>query len=669
MKQHFFLVAFLVMASLASNGQACTTLGQNPSTAFPVCGTTTFQQNIVPICTNGNLTTPGCSGLAAKNPFWYKFTCFAAGTLDFTIVPINPNDDYDWQLYDITGRDPNEVLTNSSLIVTGNWSGTFGNTGASASGVNFIQCGSVPSDNAPKFAKSPNLILGHTYILMVSHFDDTQTGYGINFTGGTAVITDPNLPAFTTADAACDGTKITVKINKDMKCNSLASNGSDFAVSVPGVSVIAASTTSCTSSFAFNEITLTTSAPLPPGTYDVIMQTGTDGNTILDNCDRPIAVGSRVRFTVFPQIPTSFDSIIKVKCAPQTLELVFRKNMMCSSVAPDGSDFIVTGPSSVTVLSAAGVSCTNGLSKKINVVLSAAIQLGGIYTITLRTGTDGNTLLDECAQLTPPASLTFAVADTVNADFTFNVNYGCASNLVTYNHNGANNVNLWQWTFLNNGISNLQTPNVTYSSFIPTTSMLIVSNGVCSDTSSQNIVFDNFLKAAFDVTPVICPQTPAAFTNNSEGRIVNWRWTFGNGNTSILEDPQPQAYTPQISTDYIAFPRLIIENDYGCFDTISKPVKVAFSCFITVPSAFTPNGDGRNDFLYPLQAFKAINLVFRVYDRWGNLVFQGKDFTQKWNGKYKGNPAAAGTYVWTLSFTDIDSGRKVEQKGTSILIR
>ena len=58
-----------------------------------------------------------------------------------------------------------------------------------------------------------------------------------------------------------------------------------------------------------------------------------------------------------------------------------------------------------------------------------------------------------------------------------------------------------------------------------------------------------------------------------------------------------------------------------------------------------------------------------MYDRWGNLVFQGKDFTQRWNGKYKGNPAAAGTYVWTLSYTDIDSGRKVNQKGTSILIR
>ena len=136
-----------------------------------------------------------------------------------------------------------------------------------------------------------------------------------------------------------------------------------------------------------------------------------------------------------------------------------------------------------------------------------------------------------------------------------------------------------------------------------------------------------------------------------------------------MKTPTPQNYIPRASTDFIALPQLIVQNDYGCYDTITKPVKVAFSCFITVPSAFTPNGDGRNDYLYPLQAFKAVNLIFRVYDRWGNLVFQGKDFTQKWNGRYKGQEAAAGTYVWTLSYKDVDTGKDFSQKGTSILIR
>ena len=161
-KRLLVLLPLVLILSEASNAQ-CTTLGQNPSTAFPVCGTTVFQQATVPICSSNSLYVPGCTGTgntnyANKNPFWYKFTCYASGTLGFLITPLNLGDDYDWQLYDITGHNPDDIYTDNSLIVTGNWSGTYGATGASASGVNYIQCASVPTDNKPSFAAMPNLI-------------------------------------------------------------------------------------------------------------------------------------------------------------------------------------------------------------------------------------------------------------------------------------------------------------------------------------------------------------------------------------------------------------------------------------------------------------------------------------------------------------------------------
>src|SRR5579875_2525384 len=138
---HFFTAA-----------QSCTTPGQTPSTAFPVCGTSLFHQYTVPICQSHFLNVPGCSGngntaYQDKNPYWYKFTCYQTGTLGFLISPFDKGDDYDWQLYDITGHNPDDVFTDASLVVTGNWAGTFGNTGASSSGVNFIQCASDPADN------------------------------------------------------------------------------------------------------------------------------------------------------------------------------------------------------------------------------------------------------------------------------------------------------------------------------------------------------------------------------------------------------------------------------------------------------------------------------------------------------------------------------------------
>lgn len=122
------------------------------------------------------MIVPGCSGgidtpdYTDRNPFWYAFTAFRGGPLTFTITPFNAGDDYDWQLYDVTNvSNINDVYSNPSLVVTGNWAGTYGATGASASGVTYIQCASIPEDNAPSFARSPVLIQGHNNLLMVSH--------------------------------------------------------------------------------------------------------------------------------------------------------------------------------------------------------------------------------------------------------------------------------------------------------------------------------------------------------------------------------------------------------------------------------------------------------------------------------------------------------------------
>ncbi|HRF19877.1 MAG TPA: PKD domain-containing protein, partial [Chitinophagaceae bacterium] len=203
------LLIVLTFWVTAAHAQPCTTLGQTPSTAFPVCGTTTFTQATVPLCSTTSLFVPGCTGDGAnyenKNPFFYKFTCYVGGTLGFVITPLAANEDYDWQLYDITGKNPDAIFTDRTIIVTGNWSGSYGPTGASASGVNYIQCASVPSDNLPTFAQMPVLIQGHEYILMISHYTDTQSGYTLAFGGGTAVITDPKVPDMLSAKPDCDG--------------------------------------------------------------------------------------------------------------------------------------------------------------------------------------------------------------------------------------------------------------------------------------------------------------------------------------------------------------------------------------------------------------------------------------------------------------------------------
>ncbi|HEU4633120.1 MAG TPA: PKD domain-containing protein, partial [Flavisolibacter sp.] len=470
-------LAFLISLSYILAAQPCTTPGQTPSTAFPVCGTSVFQQSTVPICRSQNLVVPGCSGAdyADKNPYWYRFTCFKGGTLGFLIKPNNQGDDYDWQLYDITGKDPNAVYTDRSTIVTGNWAGTFGNTGASSSGVNFIQCASDPADNKNSFAAMPTLIEGHTYILLVSHFTDSQSGYGLSFGGGTAVITDPTTPALKYAEASCNGSILRLKLSKKIKCGSLATDASDFTLTPGTHSITKVTGIGCAGGFDTDSIEIQLSAPLAAGAYSLTIKQGSDGNTLLDNCDNPIPAADKVDFTVLPLLPTPMDSMAPVTCAPQALKLVFQKPILCSSLAANGSDFSITGPYPVSISQVSG-NCSGAVTREITIQLSQPLYQGGNFTVTLKTGTDGNTILDECTQETPAgSSLSFSVKDTVNADFSYEKNYGCSTDTVNYFHPGGNGVNSWQWSLDDNKTSTQQNPQALYQVFNQKNIRLVVT--------------------------------------------------------------------------------------------------------------------------------------------------------------------------------------------------
>lgn len=667
-----FLWIFLaVLGELIA--QPCTTLGQNPSTAFPVCGTTNFVQNTVPICGVNNLVVPGCPGSSTvnyqdKNPFWYRFTCYRSGTLGFVITPNDLTDDYDWQLYDITGRNPNEVYTNPALVVTGNWSGSFGATGASASGVNFIQCASNPDDNEPSFAQMPNITEGRNYLLLVSHFTNSQSGYTLTFGGGTASITDPTEPKLLTGTAICDGTSINITLNKKMKCNSLTNGGTEFFISPALATVTQAVGTGCNNSFDMDAVTLTLSNPLPPGIYQIKIRNGSDGNTIRDNCDRDIPAGDSVPITILPIAPTPMDSLVTPGCAPDKLELVFSKPIRCSSIDPTGRDFNITGTYPVSITGASG-NCTDGLTSSIFIQLSAPLYRAGNFQLRLLRGPDGTTIIDECSQETPPgATLNFITKDTVNANFVYSITLGCERDIVQYTHNGANGVNSWSWNFDFIRTSTEQNPLVPYGVFGNHYTELIVSNGLCSDTSSQIIFLPNTLKAGFEATKLLCPSDLASFRDTSIGNIVSWFWDFGNGQTSFSQQPPAQTY-PSNTNNYEVPVTLTVTNDLGCQSTETVLVKILNNCYIAVPTAFSPNGDGLNDYLYPLNAYKAKDLSFSVFNRLGERIFFTRDWMQRWDGSYKGRPADLGTYVWILTYTNTDTGKRIEQKGSTVLIR
>ncbi len=641
-------------------------LRKTPSTAFPVCGSSVFSQTIVPYC--GGKSVPGpcrsTDDLTDINPFWYKFTCFTAGTLGFLITPHDLNDDYDWQLFDITGHNPNDIYTDPSLFVSCNWSGNTGLTGASAAGRALNNCAGT---SYPTFSSMPTLKLNHNYLLLVSHFTKfgpSQKGYQLSFGGGTASITDTIPPALQSLSSSCDATNIYIKINKKMKCSSLAADGSDFTIS-PAVANIISANSFC-DAFDMDSLVLKLNAPLPPGDYNITIKNGSDGNTLLDNCGNNIPVGDSLPLKIIPLAPTPMDSLVPVKCAPQSLQLFFKKNILCSSVAADGSDFMLTGPTSVNVVGAV-TNCNNLGTKLISVNLSAPIVNAGNYQIILKKGNDGNTLIDECAQQTPAgSSVSFSVKDTVSADFNYSIKRGCQYDTVHFQYPEKNGVNQWFWQMDYNGTSSLQNPVSYFDSFGIKHIILSVSNGFCSDTLDKVMNLDNELKAVFETNNILCPEDSAVFENKSIGNIISYFWNFQNGNTSEDQNPYPQKY-PLLLAEHNYLVSLVVQNDLGCFDTAVNNIRVLKSCYIAVPNAFTPNGDGLNDFLYPLNAYKADNLDFKVYNRLGQLVFESHDWTQKWDGTIKGEPQDAGIFVWTLQYDLRDTGKHVFMKGSTVL--
>jgi len=659
----------------------CTTLGQTPQTAFPVCGSNVFQQTTVPTCYNGIINTKGCDNVNQLypdvNPYWYKFTCFKSGTLIFTITPNVGTDDYDWQIFDVTGRNTADVFaadpaTVNAMFVAMNWSGMYGPpsngvTGTSNSAASLVECASTPGHDPPILSKAPQLIQGHNYLLLISHFSgDNQSGYGLSFGGGTASITDTTLPGLLSAKPNCSGSKLTVKLNKKMKCSSLAANGTDFSISPANATVTGVSAPACAVGFDMDSIILTLSNPLPYGNYDLVAKKGDDANTLLDVCLNELPDKSVTPFKLVAPLPVALDSIVPATCASNTLTLVFARPIFCNSVAPDGSDFTITGPSPVTITQAYGDCDNDGLTSRVYLKLSSPLVNAGTYQVNLAA-----VVVDECNLQTPPGKpLIITAKDTVSAGFSSNLMLGCKADSIVFSHDGAHGITNWLWLFDDGSQQTAPAFTKKYiNSFGEKMVTLYVSNGFCRDTLARSFLLDNQLKARFNLPTELCPQDKAIFVDSSIGHITAWAWDFSNGSTSNDRLPQPQQYTP-VTRDQLFTIRLIVQNSLPCYDTAYKTMQVLYSCYIDVPTAFTPNGDGLNDYLYPLNAYKARNLEFKVYNRWGQEVFATKDWTRKWDGTIKGNAQApGGVYAWYLNYTNIDSGKKYFLKGTTVLIR
>ena len=231
----------------------------------------------------------------------------------------------------------------------------------------------------------------------------------------------------------------------------------------------------------------------------------------------------------------------------------------------------------------------------------------------------------------------------------------------TFN-NTASTIN-YLWDFGNGHLDNVMTPNYSYPAAGKYTVRLTVSTVQCPvsfNTESIDVAIET-------VKPgIVYPDKDAAFNYPEQlqarqfGNSVTWtpptnlnnRFSF----TPIFNGITPQLYTIQIKTST------------GCLTVDTQLVKTHKKIDIYVPTGFTPNGNGVNDRLRPvLVGFSKVN-YFRIYNRWGKLLFSMNSDQPGWDGKVNNKPAEMQTVVWMIEAVDVD-GKVHNRQGTTVVIR
>jgi gliding motility-associated-like protein len=284
---------------------------------------------------------------------------------------------------------------------------------------------------------------------------------------------------------------------------------------------------------------------------------------------------------------------------------------------------------------------------------------GGTYTVNI-TITDSN----NCSNT---ESHTVIIDPLPVAAFSANA-IGCTPITVDFQNNSIGG-NSYFWD-LGDGTTSTQTnPSDTYTAGTYDVTLIVTSPDGCKDTLTQT-GFVNSLNIPIADFSITQPYNVAVDESQATYDFVNlsqyattYQWDFGDGSTSTDENPQHHYST--LDTFEVT---LIACNGYCC-DTIviGKIIVVSYN-EIYFPSAFSPDGDGQNDFFHELGQLGIVSLHYSVYNRWGQVVFETSDIAGKWDGTFHGEPADVGVYVWYADAVMINT-HELKRQGNLTLVR
>lgn len=536
-----------------------------------------------------------CLTSGELNSVWYIFTVAEDGFFSFTLTPNDPQDDYDWAVYDITNNDCSELATNPSLLVSCNSYGLAAPLDNGPTGMS-TTLGGIGDSNGPgdlgyvPFNQDLPVLQGETYVLMVEDWENpdnisTGTGYVLDFTNTTATIYDSEEPVIDSLFYGCDN-QIHIIFSEELDCTTI--DISDFSVENSDGDLFLPSSllSDCSNQNPFiNEILLTFDTPL--GTIDSLFTLhilGSNGS-VSDFCGNLAEINIDYDFTVQMNLQPNFTHVDSIFECPGTL----------------WNDSLTLAPEGMNAENFDWNWNTGDTTTFIQ------IHVAGNYEYTISNDCYSQSGTIEVASLPIPdlndqsvcdLGIQFSDPDLFTGSWT-----AVPSDGITFSNPTSNN------SFVTAD---------DYGSYYIT----FTSDDICATNSNAEVNFKDTPRFTIEGGEFCLERGFPELSPITDGwDDYTWAWEQDTILNPIREIEETGTY--------------ILFASNSCGSHSDTATVILTPCDLIIPNIFTPNLDqtidnANND------TFQIVDITFfpgstlKVFNRWGNLIYQSDDYKNDW---------------------------------------
>jgi len=235
------------------------------------------------------------------------------------------------------------------------------------------------------------------------------------------------------------------------------------------------------------------------------------------------------------------------------------------------------------------------------------------------------------------------------ANFSISDSIGCAPLCTEFSiiKNPLENIDNFTWKFLNTSSQDSIESNCFNNDGEQPITLIVQSVNDCIDSLTKVVLIEKIPTAKFEIieTPNFYPNSTIHFKNLSLD-ATNYKWNY-HDITSSFNELGEFLY----DTSGVFNIQLLASSNFGCIDSITKTIEIIDRTGIFAPNAFTPNGDGDNDYFQIITNIEKLERInYNIYNRWGVKVFESDNINAKWDGLSPNGLVSPGMYVYSIDY-------------------